>query len=293
MPQPRRNGDRRLFALPESVIHHNLLPRSLMSIERRPGTLRTYVTKVQRVDGRLQKRYIGSSADPTIHLFSAEHQLGLADQRARRKKHKDEIERDRTLEATFGRLDSLSKNWKIIHRLTRLPLPAPQPIDMKKRKAKLASSKLPTPSQFSETCRLANGGDQAAKRQLDRWISRIPGHLSKATDLLAIAESQLVDFLSHGSQETEALIRRKIAKTSSDLQSLVPGDPLANLHADALTLAWMDLMRCQLGAMRPFEDAKNATYWDAAADRTSRRWDRLEKAFGRYRKEWLKQSKKR
>ena len=265
-----------------------LLPKTLMSTERRTGTLRTYVTKVKRVDGQLQKRYIGRSADPVIHLLTADHQLALADRRARRKKHQTEIELDKKLAETFVRVEAWSANWKVIHRLTLLP----QPKVMKNPKADVRSSKLPALHRFLETCRLVNGGDQDAIRQLNSWLAEIPGHLSEATDLLAIAESQLIKLLSPtGSPETEALVRRNIAQTSADLQSLVKGDPLAKMHADAVAIAWLDFMRCQLAAIGAYEDTKTANYWNAAADRALRRWGRVEEAFGEYRKHWHRQPK--
>ncbi len=260
-----------------------------MSTERRTGTLRTYVTKVKRVDGQLQKRYIGRSADPVIHLLTADHQLALADRRARRKKHQTEIELDKKLAETFVRVEAWSANWKVIHRLTLLP----QPKVMKNPKADVRSSKLPALHRFLETCRLVNGGDQDALRQLDTWLAEIPGHLSEATDLLAIAELQLVKLLSQGSPETEALVRQDLAQTSAELQSLVNGDPLAKMHADAVAMVWMDFMRCQLAAIGAYEDTKTAKYWDGAADRSLRRWKQADKAFSRYRNVWHRQSKSR
>jgi hypothetical protein len=257
-----------------------------MSTEKRPGTQQTYVTKVRRVDGRLLKRYIGPSADPVVSLLTADHQLALADQRASRQQNQAEIELDKKMAASFDRIVDWSKNWKFIYRLTRLP----QAKDMRTNKPDTTPSKLPTLHRFTQTCRLANEGDQDAISQLDHWIAEIPGLLSEATNLVRIAESQLVDFLAQGSPETEAIVRRHIAQTSADLQLLVKGDSLAKLHADALTMVWMDMMRCQLGAMRLFEDSKTAKYWDAAADRATRRWGRVEKSFGQYRKQANRES---
>ena len=259
-----------------------------MSTERRPGTLRTYLTKVERVDGKLQKRYIGSSADPVIGMLIRGQQLAKADRIARRKKHRSEIEGDKKLTDLFDRIVDWAANWKVIHLLSQLP----QTKDMKNHKADGSSTEIPGLHHFLAMCKLANAGDQDAIRQLDIWLAKLPGHLSEATDLLATAELQLIQFLAKGSPETEASVRQQISQNSAILQSLVNGDPLAKMHADAVAIVWLDFMRCQLTAIRAVADTKSAKYWDAAADRALRRWERVDGAFAQYRKQFDRQSKK-
>ena len=145
-------------------------------------------------------------------------------------------------------------------------------------------SDFPGLHRFNEVCRRANRGDENAKAQLKRWVDAMPGMLDGVTDIIAVARGQLIDFLAGDSAETKALLDLRIDDRSSELADDAGGDPLSRLCADVVLLVYMDLLRCTTAAIRPVDTTKSARYWESAADRSERRWVRVEKAFAQHRK---------
>ncbi|TWU27918.1 hypothetical protein Poly41_70370 [Novipirellula artificiosorum] len=254
-----------------------------MSIERRRGTLKQYVTTVERVNGRLRKRYIGSMDDPVVSYLMRTKTLANANRAAREADLRNEIEIATKLEHHFVRLEKWSAGWLVTDGLVQL-------IDsdtLTQTPSTAITMKPPRIKRFKQTCRLANQGDEVAKQELEGWIAATPGLYAEATSLVAIARDELLKFAS-GSPETEALLRSKLDGISASLSEEVD-DGIGRLYAEAVSLAWMDMMRCGIGALRVSTDTKTAKYWDAATDRATRRWTRIQAEYQKY----LKQVRKR
>ncbi|WP_413431931.1 hypothetical protein [Crateriforma spongiae] len=222
-----------------------------------------------------------------MDLLQRSAQFDLADHQAHRQRIKAEIEASKRLEPMFVWLASWSAHWKTYKRMMSLNSLRPNP--GKPQHGSGQSDPPPIPAdfpglqRFNRVCRRANAGDVSAQAQLDHWLDDFPGLLSDATDFVAVAQAELIDFLSGGSEETKALLRARIDRQSTELQGMTRDDPLLKLYADVIMLAFFDLLRCSTAAARRIDTVKTATYWDRAAERAQKRWRQVSDAFRKVR----------
>ncbi len=253
----------------------NLEGKERMAVEGRRETNKKYYTKVQRIDGRLKKEYIGRLSSPFVSMFVRDERLQKATTAARGDEINAEMEKARQTEAQLIQIAQFSGCWRVLLRIISLP---PSPANILPMSTQ-PSSELPKLHRLTETCRLANQGDGAAAAKLNEWINSAPEIFAKATDALELARETLVQDFAGESPETEALFRIKLQREADELLDSVGDDPLIRHYADTMVLAKMDLVRCELAGLRSNLSISVRRYWEGALKRAQLRWIKLNKAF--------------
>ena len=133
-----------------------------MAVEKRRGTLKHYYTRVLRVGGKLQKRYVGRLSNPIVGVLIREGQLRQAEETARSAALIAEVETAKKGESQLVQIARSSDGWKVLLRLSNLQLRSTATFPMSKN----TTTDLPKLQELTRVCRLANDGDQTANRQL-------------------------------------------------------------------------------------------------------------------------------
>ncbi|MCM2370383.1 hypothetical protein [Aporhodopirellula aestuarii] len=257
------------------VLDFDLKGIKRMTIEGRRGTPKQYYTKVKRIDGKLKKEYVGRLSDPCVGILVREERLRKATAAARVVEINAEVEKAKQTEAHFIKIVQTSRCWKVLLRIINLQPATAETLPM----STPLSSELPKLHLLSETCRLANQGDEAAAAKLNQWINAAPELFSKATDALELARETLVRDLAGESAETEALLRSKLQRDADELINSMEDDPLIRHYAETVILAKMDLVRCEFAGLRSNLSISVRRYWEGALTRAQLRWIKLNKAF--------------
>ena len=260
-----------------------------MAVEKRRGTLKHYYTRVLRVGGKLQKRYVGRLSNPIVGVLIREEQLRKAEEAARSAALIAEIETAKKGESQLVQIARSSDGWKVLLRLSNLQLRSTATFPMSKN----TTTDLPKLQELTRVCRLANDGDQAANRQLYQWVNAAPGLIDQSINALALARETLLATFASESAETLALLRVKLEREADELVGTAEGDPLLKHYAEAVALAKMDVMRCSLARMRADSDLYTMRYWEGALERSQKRWERIHKAFQKARAEHANAKNKR
>ncbi|TWU51147.1 hypothetical protein [Rubripirellula reticaptiva] len=250
-----------------------------MEIESRRGTLNKYATQTFRLDGKLQKRYIGKASDPVVQLFFESEQLDKAVERADRETRRREKDDDLAAARSLDWLAQWSTNWKVISELRgknmhKKPTPSCE-----------AERELPRLHRFKETCRRSEDGDLDAQRQLDIWIAETPEILSRATDTISIVREYLIQFVGRASPECSVLWRKQLDLKTAEIMCDAGDDALSRMYAEVAVLAWFDFMRSSLMPCLAGGDMKRSAYWGSALTLSQKRWLSIEKAFRQHLKQ--------
>ncbi|WP_404308171.1 hypothetical protein [Neorhodopirellula lusitana] len=246
-----------------------------MAVECRKGTSKQYATEVKRIDGKLKKDYIGRLSDPCVDMFVREERLRKATAAARKTEINIEMEEAKQTEALLIQVAKLSSHWKVFYRITNL-----QPVPVKAlAMSNTLPPELPKLHRLAEICRLANQANEDAAIKLNRWINDAPDLFARATDVLGLARDAMIQDITGGEAETEALLRAKLERDAAELVDSVQGDPLLRHYAETVVLAKLDVARCELAGLRPNLGIRIMKYWEVALARAQSRFIKLEKAF--------------
>lgn len=246
-----------------------------MAVEKRRGTTKQYYTRTRRVDGELKRDYIGALSDPFTGLCVRDDRLRKADALARKAELTDEIEHSKLIDARLTRIATWSSDWEVLSRIVALK---PDGIVAMHTPTE-HSLDLPKPQQFTRICRLAKQGDAEAVNSLNEWLDASPQMVTEATDFLEVARVTLVGGLSLESPESEALMIARLRLEAESIVDSVVDTPLNRLYADAVVLAWMDVVRCDFAGLRSNLSIHDRRYWESARGRALKRWGQVLNAF--------------
>ncbi|MCR9209718.1 MAG: hypothetical protein NXI28_15910 [bacterium] len=246
-----------------------------MAVEGRQGTSNQYYTKVRRVGGKLEKRYVGRLSNPIVDVSSREARLSKATAVAHRLRVDAEMVNVKRDEHHFIKIAQASSGWKVLVRIINLRSTPARLLRM----STVPTPDLPKLQEFTRVCRLANQGDEAATTQLREWVSVAPELFAKATNALELARETLLGGLAGEAPETLALLRVRLEQEADELVHATEDEPLIKHFAETVVLAKMDLVRCQLAGLRPNLGIRAMRYWEGAIARSQKRWANVSKAF--------------
>lgn len=244
-----------------------------MSIESRAGTSNRYLTRTVRQDGRHQRVYLGAVSCRFAQIAHRRRRLVGATTAFGRSQRRREIAAHKCDEPTLIELVGRIKFWKTLRKLRAMKMETTQSTWTAE------PPRLPSLQRFNLVCRRAEAGDSVAKLELHQWLRDYPVWLNEVTDLLAIAQDQVIDALAGDDSATKVLLRERLKSDASEIDKLRGDDPLMRIFAEIVVLASLDAKRCQVMALRKDGELVSRKYWASAADRAMKRFERLVPAF--------------
>ena len=79
--------------------------------------------------------------------------------------------------------------------------------------------------------------------------------------MIAIVREYLIQFVCSASSESSALWQCRINTDVTAILSVAGDDPLSQMYAEVIVLAWLDVMRCSIMPSLPGQDVKRSSHW--------------------------------
>ncbi len=245
----------------------------MLQIEMRKGTSNRYIVETLRVDGMLQRRYLGKASDPVAHLLLEYDQLARAQRLADQEQWQADKENQLDIANTLKHLAQWSAQWKVLYRIGFF--------EMHKKRTNINKTErvLPKLHRFNQVCRDAASGDESAQRQLDIWIEQVPQILDDATDLIGLARDQLTRLISDSDEKCRVLWEKQIDEKTCELLGDSRDHPLTRMFAEVTVLAWLDVKRSSIMPYIAGGDMKKSSFWGDALSRSQRQWTTIAKSY--------------
>ncbi|QDV42202.1 hypothetical protein Enr13x_20470 [Stieleria neptunia] len=154
-------------------------------------------------------------------------------------------------------------------------VPRMSPIELK-----CELSKLPRKQALSRLMRKADAGCNTSRGLLRELMFDCEDLMGEVSNTLTIAKTIVLDAMSGDSYAMREAMGQKLAEAESALAGSNGSGPVDKMAAEAVSLAWIDCLRCQLMVLKASHSNRDERYLQGLADRATRRLERLTKILG-------------
>ena len=255
-----------------------------MSIFLRKIRKHTYVIEKRRIDGKSVQTHLGSYSEPSLRLLYRTSRL----HGEIRKLIREEIRRTRSkcrdIEDAMLKLDFVASRIPALREIRDLGLlpsvrVSPPPANLAFAYMKRFAAKVPLINIFRRLSRAAKRGDADAAKQIEEACSASSRLLRSMSDGVAIIKWMVINQFSHGDVAIQRSLEIRADELEASLKRQANHDPLHEMTAEMIVVAYMDAMRCALLAAHRYETKSDAEHFQRLAERSASRFQQLLQTF--------------
>jgi len=255
-----------------------------MSIILRKVNQQTFVSETRRIDGKVVQQYLGTYSDPALRMLYRTAQLQVATRNRDRADTKQTRRDCSDIENALSVIDAVVARLPVLRRLLDLETVPMQPRDRAgqsfpfDRMLKLVEH-IPVMRAFRRLSRASRKGDAKAAETLIKACEASQELLASFADFAGMAKWMVAKQFSHGDQVFAQSIRQKAERLQVALASRVEDDPLLEMTAELVVIAYVDAARSALLAAHRYDTKTETEYFQRLADRSAARYQRLAQVF--------------
>jgi hypothetical protein len=258
-----------------------------MAIYLRKLKRQTYVNETRRINGKVVQSYLGTHDEPSLRLLWRTSRLYAA----MRQQHREEIRRIRTdcieIESAMDlvmhfaeRVPTMATIMKSNPQVPRRKRPGQTPMsEQRLNDLRRDVRNIPVIMAFSRLTRKAQKGDQQAAQAIHNACEASPQLTESFADFLPLAKWMVARQFSQNNGLYEQTLVAKVETLDAELKKSVGDDPLLELHAEIVVVAYLDAMRCALHAANRYDNKSDAEHFQRLASRSAKRYEQVHRSF--------------
>ena len=153
--------------------------------------------------------------------------------------------------------------------------------DLGEEKVRKVIETLPGAHALSELRRLANDGNEAAQSELDGLVQSSSELVEAIFDPIRTARKLVTQSIAGDDYLVAKSVEKQLDEKINASALLNSEDPITKMLGECTAIAWLDATRCGVAATRATERKSDRSHFQALADRSYRRLQRITEALRR------------